>query len=426
MPQRVLVLGGGGREHALCWKLAQSPSVNELFWAPGNAGAVGLAAAIAVRPTDLDAVVRAARDHRIDLVVSGTEEPLAEGLIDRLDAAGIAAFGPTQAAARIESSKAFGKEIMAAAGVPTARSVLVRELPTGIAALARFGMPVVLKADGLAAGKGVVICATRDEAIRALTAMLDDGVLGAAGRSVLIEEHLSGPELSILSITDGKAIYSLAPARDHKRAFDGDRGPNTGGMGVYAPVPDVDDALMRQIDREIIGPTIREMARRGTPFRGTLFTGLMLTADGPQVLEFNCRFGDPETQVVLPLMRGDLAEMLTASATGTLSRVPAPAMQDGAAVGVVLASGGYPGPYPTGLPISGLDAGDTLDDTIIFHAGTRRDDTGAVVTAGGRVLTVVGLGPDLATARDRAYDRARTITFDRAWMRTDIAATIPG
>lgn len=426
MPQRVLVLGSGGREHALCWKLAQSPSVGALFWAPGNAGADGLAEAIAVRPTDLDAVVRAARDHRIDLVVAGTEEPLAEGLIDRLDAAGITAFGPTQAAARIESSKAFGKEIMAAAGVPTARSLLVRDLPTGISTLTRFALPVVLKADGLAAGKGVVICATRDEAIHALTAMLDDGVLGAAGRSVLIEEHLSGPELSMLSITDGETVYSLAPARDHKRAFDGDRGPNTGGMGVYAPLPDIDDALTRRIEREIIRPTIREMGRRGIPFRGTLFTGLMLTADGPRVLEFNCRFGDPETQVVLPLMEGDLAELLTASATGTLDRVPAPSMRDGAAVGVVLASGGYPGLYLTGLPISGLDTDDATGDTIVFQAGTRRDDTGTVITAGGRVLTVVGLGPDLATARDRAYGRARKITFDRAWMRTDIAAAIPG
>ena len=426
MPQRVLVLGSGGREHALCWKLAQSPSVSDLFWAPGNAGAAGLAEVVAVRPTDLDAVVSAAQQRHIDLVVSGTEEPLAEGLIDRLDAADIAAFGPTRAAARIESSKAFAKEIMAAAGVPTARSVLVRDVSEGIATLSRFALPVVLKADGLAAGKGVVICATRDEAIHALTAMLDDGVLGAAGRSVLIEEHLTGPELSILSITDGETVYSLPPARDHKRAFDGDRGPNTGGMGVYTPVPDVDEALMRRIEGEIIRPTIREMARRGAPFRGTLFTGLMLTADGPKVLEFNCRFGDPETQVVLPLMEGDLAELLTAVSTGTLNRVPPPTVRNGAAVGVVLASGGYPGPYATGRPISGLDPDDAIEDTIVFHAGTRRDDSGAVVTAGGRVLTVVGLGPDLATARDLAYARAGTISFDRAWMRTDIAATIPG
>ncbi len=414
-----MVIGAGGREHALLWKLAQSPAVGALFCAPGNAGTRALAESIPVRVADISAIVRAATEHRIDLVVVGPEDPLAAGLVDALTAAGIPAFGPTAAAARIESSKAFAKEVMAAAGVPTGRSVPVTDVAGGLAALSSFPLPVVLKADGLAAGKGVVICRRREEAVRFLTAMLDDRLLGDAGRTVLVEEFLTGPEISILSLTDGRTIRSLSPARDHKRAFDGDAGPNTGGMGVYAPLPDVDAAMLARIHDEVLVPTIGEMARRDTPFRGVLFTGLILTADGPKVLEYNARFGDPETQVVLPLLASDLFPLLKSVADGSLADVPEP--RDEAAVGVVLASGGYPGPYPTGLPISGLD--DVPDDVMVFHAGTRLDADGQVVTAGGRVLTVVATGPDLAAARDRAYAGADRITFDRRHLRRDIALT---
>ena len=414
-----MVIGAGGREHALLWKLAQSPAVGALFCAPGNAGTVALAESIPVRVTNIPAIVRAATEHRIDLVVVGPEDPLAAGLVDALTEAGIAAFGPTAAAARIESSKGFAKEVMAAAGVPTGRSVVVTDLAEGLTALSSFPLPVVLKADGLAAGKGVVICERRDEAVRFLTAMLDDRVLGEAGQTVLIEEFLTGPEISILSLTDGETIRSLSPARDHKRAFDGDAGPNTGGMGVYAPLPDVSGAMLARIHDEVLVPTIREMARRGAPFRGVLFTGLILTAGGPNVLEYNARFGDPETQVALPLLESDLYPLLRGVADGNLAAVPEPVLHDGAAVGVVLASGGYPGPYPTGLPISGL--GDLPAGVTVFHAGTRLDADGQVVTAGGRVLTVVATGPDIATARDRAYAGADRITFDRRHLRRDIA-----
>ncbi len=414
-----MVIGAGGREHALLWKLAQSPAVGVLFCAPGNAGTRALAESIPVRATDIPAIVRAATEHRIDLVVVGPEDPLAAGLVDALTAAGIPAFGPTAAAARIESSKAFAKEVMAAAGVPTGRSVAVRDVAGGLTALSSFPLPVVLKADGLAAGKGVVICQRREEAVRFLTAMLDDRLLGDAGQTVLVEEFLTGPEISILSLTDGRTIRSLSPARDHKRAFDGDAGPNTGGMGVYAPLPDIDAAMLARIHDEVLVPTIREMTRRDTPFRGVLFTGLILTAAGPKVLEYNARFGDPETQVVLPLLVSDLFPLLKGVADGNLADIPEPVLREGAAVGVVLASGGYPGPYPTGLPISGL--GDVPADVTVFHAGTRLDADGQIVTAGGRVLTVVASGPDLATARDRAYSGADRITFDRRHLRRDIA-----
>ena len=417
MNQRVLVIGGGGREHALLWKLARSPAVGSLFCAPGNAGIRALAETIPVPTTDIPGLVRAATDHRIDLVVVGPEDPLAAGLVDALTAAGIPTFGPTAAAARIESSKAFAKEVMAAAGVPTGRSVAVSDLSSALTALSSFGLPVVLKADGLAAGKGVVICEHHDEAVRFLRSALDDRLLGDAGRTVLIEEFLAGPEVSVLSLTDGETIRSLVPARDHKRALDGDAGPNTGGMGVYAPLPDVDEALLARIDAGVLVPTVRELARRGTPFRGVLFTGLILTADGPKVLEYNARFGDPETQVALPLLADDLYPLLAAVTTGRLADVPAPAIRDGAAVAVVLASGGYPGAYSTGLPITGLGA--VPDDMLVFHAGTRLDD-GRVVTAGGRVLTVVGTGPDLATARERAYAGTGAITFEGCHLRRDI------
>jgi phosphoribosylamine--glycine ligase len=333
--------------------------------------------------------------------------------------AGIPVFGPSRAAARIESSKAWAKEVMAAAGVPTARSTLVAELPTALAALADYGLPVVIKADGLASGKGVVVAETRDEARLALTAFLEQGVLGEAGRWVVIEEWLSGPEVSVFGITDGASVLTLPPACDHKRAYDGDRGPNTGGMGAYAPTSLVHDAMLDDIRQRILQPVVREMATRGAPMRGVLYAGLMLTPDGPRVLEFNARFGDPETQVVLPLADLDLLELCEAVAHGTLADLPPVPAPEGAAVGIVLASGGYPGPYRTDLPVEGIEA--APDDVLLFHAGTKRGEDGVLLTSGGRVMTVVGLGADLAAARERAQAGVAAIGFEGVHARTDIA-----
>ena len=418
---RVLVVGGGGREHAMAWKLRQSPRVDALLCAPGNPGIAAIAECVPVPVSDLDGLVALAVERRIELVVIGPEDPLAAGLADRLAAAGIAVAGPSAAAARIEASKSFAKAVMAAAGVPTARSRTVTTREEGLGAIREIGGsgPVVVKADGLAAGKGVVVAATAAEAERALDAFLVDRTMGEAGAQVVVEEYLAGPEVSVLSLTDGKTIYPLAPSCDYKRAFDGNAGPNTGGMGVYTPTRLLDAGDMERVRRHILQPTIDELARRGTPMRGILYAGLVMTAGGPMVLEFNARFGDPETQVVLPTMEGDLGALLEAVAHGTLADQPAPAFA-GAAVGVVLASGGYPTSYPTGIPISGLDAVEP-DDTIIFQAGTKRGAYGEIVTSGGRVLTVVGLGDDLATARERAYAGAERITFEGRHLRRDIA-----
>lgn len=423
MTARILVVGGGGREHAIAWKLAQSPSVSEVICAPGNAGIEGIAECGPIPVADLDALVRLAVNRAVDLVVVGPEDPLAAGLADRLDAAGLPVFGHTAAAARIESSKSWSKAMMAAAGIPTARSLVAGDLDSAKRAVAEVGGdgPVVIKADGLAAGKGVVVAGSRAEAEAALGAFFDGGAFGAAGRTVVVEERLTGPEVSILLLIDGTTIRMLAPSCDHKQAFDGDVGPNTGGMGVYTPTARVDAEMMARIEETIVMPAVREMARRGAPLRGVLYPGLMLTVDGPKVIEFNCRFGDPEAQVVLPTTVGDFGAWAMAVATGTLAETPLPA-SSGAAVGVALASGGYPGTYRTGFPIYGLDAVASDPEVIVFHGGTRRADSGEIVTAGGRVLTVVGLGPDLASAHARAYEAAEQITFEGKLMRRDIAA----
>ena len=394
MGMRILVVGGGGREHAIVWKLTQSERTGEVICAPGNAGIAALAECVSLPSTDLDGLVRLATERRVDLVVVGPEDPLAAGLADRLVAAGIPVAGHNAAATRIESSKAWAKDVMAGAGIPTARAIAVTERAPGLRAIDEIGGggPVVVKADGLAAGKGVTVAADRAEAVAALGTIMEDRVFGAAGSTVVIEEFLEGPEVSILVLTDGDAIRVLAPARDHKRAFDGDAGPNTGGMGAFAPTRIVDDALLGTIREGILVPAVREMSRRGTPLRGVLFAGLVLASDGPRVIEFNARFGDPETQVALPLLTGDLCAYLTAVATGTLATTPEPT-HDGHAVGVVLASAGYPGSPATGVPIDGL--GDVEgDNVVVFHAGTKRAHGDAVVTSGGRVLTVVGRGSD--------------------------------
>jgi phosphoribosylamine--glycine ligase len=417
---RVLVVGGGGREHAIVWKLHQSERVDSIICAPGNPGIESLAECFPIPVSDLDALVDLACAQAADLVVIGPEDPLADGLSDRLTEVGIPVAGPSAAAARIESSKSFAKEIMSAAGVPTARSITVTDRDAGIAAIrdiSRDGR-VVVKVDGLAAGKGVVVAANVTEAVDALDAFLVDRTMGNAGTSVVVEEFLHGEEVSLLTLTDGTTIYPLAPSCDYKRAFNNDEGPNTGGMGAYTPTQLIDAGMLEHIQRTILQPVIAEMARRGTPMRGVLYAGIILTPEGPQVLEFNCRFGDPETQVVLPTLQGDLGVLLEAVAAGTLADVPAPEAS-GAAVGVILASGGYPASYPKGLPISGLD--DDRDGTIVFHAGTARNNAGEIVTNGGRVLTVVGLGPDIADARQRAYAAARGIHFEGRQSRTDIA-----
>ncbi|MGH2532758.1 MAG: phosphoribosylamine--glycine ligase [Thermomicrobiales bacterium] len=415
-----MVVGSGGREHALMWKLAQSPRADAVCIAPGNAGTAPLGENIPIKANDLDGIVAAARERQVDLVVVGPEEPLALGLVDRLDAAGIAVCGPTQAAARIESSKAWAKEIMASAGVPTARAVAVRDVAAGRSALAEFSLPVVVKADGLAAGKGVVIAETADEATKVLSAFLDEQTLGEAGATVLIEEFLVGQEVSVFSLTDGMTVLTLPAACDYKRIYDGDEGPNTGGMGAYAAPPVADDTFLTDVQRSLLEPVVRAMADAGSPMRGILYAGLILTAEGPKVLEFNARFGDPEAQVVMPILDADLLDLFWGIAIGTLADAPPPGPARGAAVCVVIASGGYPGVYQTGYPMAGLEPAGR--DALIFHAGTRLDDQRRVVTAGGRVVNVVGRGENLAEAHDRAYAAASAISFAGSQYRRDIAA----
>jgi phosphoribosylamine--glycine ligase len=374
---------------------------------------------IPVPVSDIEGMVRLAVERQVDLVAVGPEDPLAAGLADRLEAAGVPVFGHSAAAARIESSKSWSKAFMSEVGIPTARSVAVHDLESGRRAIDDIGGggPVVIKADELMAGKGVVVANDRSEALAAL----EERLAGRVGGTVVIEERLEGPEVSLLLLTDGRDYRMLAPSCDHKRAFDGDLGPNTGGMGVYTPTSRIDAALMARIEREIVEPAVLGMAERGHPLRGVLYPGLMLTTDGPKVIEFNARFGDPETQVVLPTTEGDLGEWAIAVANGTLGATPHPT-QRGAAVGVALASGGYPGSYVTGFPISGLETVTDDPDVLVFHAGTRWSDSGQVVTAGGRVMTVVGLGSDLATAREKAYAAAGEISFEGMMMRSDIAA----
>jgi phosphoribosylamine---glycine ligase len=418
---KVLVLGGGGREHALCWALDRAPSVTGVLCAPGNVGIAGVAELHEVDPNDPEGVTTLARAEGVDLVVVGPEAPLVAGVADALADARIPVFGPTADGARIEGSKTFSKDVMAAAGVPTAAHWSGTEPDEAKTALRRFGAPYVVKADGLAAGKGVRICADRAEAEEAIDAALVDRVFGEAGATVVVEEYLHGPEVSLFGICDGKTVVPLVPAQDFKRVRDGDEGLNTGGMGAYSPVPALTPDLVEDIRRTVLQPTLDELARRGARFVGVLYAGLVLTDAGPRVLEFNARFGDPETQVVLPRLRTDLGELLLACARGSLATFGPLAWDDRACVTVVLASGGYPGDYETGVPITGLAAAAAHDDAIVFHAGTRRDgDT--VVTAGGRVLAVSGLGDGIAAARAAAYRAADAIDFDGAHRREDIAA----
>ena len=416
---RVLVVGGGGREHALTWKLAQNPTVDKIFAVPGNAGIGELAQCEPLDVTDVDALADFVDSNSVDLTIVGPEAPLVAGLADELAARGCAVFGPSKAAARIEGSKAWAKDLMVKAGVPTARSETVSSMEEGLAALERFGTPVVVKADGLAAGKGVTVATDRATAEEAMRACLVDGAFGDAGATVVIEEFLEGEELSILCLTDGRTVLPLVPAQDFKRVHDGDEGPNTGGMGSYSPVGHMPADIVDRAVREIFTPTVRALDEAGSRFVGCLYGGLMITVDGPKVIEFNCRFGDPETQAVIPRLTSDLAELLLACVEGNLGLYK-PRWTDESCAVVVLASGGYPGSYRTRVPIEGLEDAESMRGVAVFHAGTDRRD-GKIVTAGGRVLAVSALGADLTAARERAYEAVGKIRFEGMQYRNDIA-----
>lgn len=413
---KILVVGSGGREHAIVHALARSPQHPELLCAPGNPGVRELARQVA-GGMGVEEIVGAARAEQVDLVVVGPEAPLVAGLVDALALAGIPAFGPTAAAAKLEGSKTYAKEIMLAAGVPTAGHAVVTTVAEGLAAVS--GYPTVVKFDGLAAGKGVVIAADEAEARAALTDMLEHEVFGPG--EVFVEDFLDGDEVSLLALCDGVRALPLAPARDFKRAHDGDEGPNTGGMGAFSPVPGVDQATLRELSALVHQPIVDELARRGTPFHGVLYAGLMLTSAGPKVLEYNTRFGDPETQVVLPRLTSDLAELMErASRPGGLAGATLE-VDPRAAVTVVLASRGYPASASKGDVIEGVQAAAALPDTIVFQAGTTDRTGGGLETAGGRVLAVTALGKTLSAARAAAYTGVSAITFDGQQHRGDIA-----
>ena len=411
----ILVIGSGGREHALYWKLSESPQTEQIYAIPGNPG-MGASAAIAL--DSHAAILRFVKEHEIGLVVVGPEVPLMNGLVDELEAAGIRAFGPRANAAEIEGSKSFAKDLMKKYGIPTARYEVFTAAEPARAYIRQEGAPIVVKADGLAAGKGVIVAMTEQEALDAVDAIMEDHSFGDAGARVVIEEFMEGEEASLLAFTDGTTIRPMISAQDHKRAYDGDRGPNTGGMGTYAPAPVMTPEMTERAVEEILKPTIAAMAKEGRVYRGCLYLGLMVTADGPKVVEFNARFGDPETQVVLPLLDSDLVAIMCACADGTLADVPI-RWKEGAAVCVVLASGGYPGHYDKGQEIHGLADAEAMG-ALVFHAGTAMKD-GKLVTNGGRVLGVVGRGTDISSAVDSAYAAATKISFKDAYYRKDIA-----
>jgi phosphoribosylamine--glycine ligase len=413
----VLVIGSGAREHCLAWKIRQSNLVDRLFCAPGNAGTSLVAENVPIAADDLPALVQWAKVQKIGLTVVGPEVPLVAGIAEVFAEQGQRIFGPSKAAAQLEGSKAFSKELLLRHGIPTAWGASFRNATAAKEYVWAHDGPIVVKADGLAAGKGVVVAQTADEALMAIDEIMVQRVFGEAGDCVIVEECLSGPEVSCLALTDGEAIVPLVPACDYKRVGDGDQGPNTGGMGSYSPPGFATPAMLDEINNRILLPTVRAMAMEGHPYRGVLYAGIMLTPEGPKALEFNCRFGDPETQVILPRLQSDLVPLMLATIDGTLAQHK-PIWHNGASCGVVLTSGGYPGHYRQGIAIDGLD--DLDGDALLFHAGTHAAG-GKVVTAGGRVLTVVALGDNMARARERAYRAAGRIHFDGCQYRRDIA-----
>ncbi|RKY65468.1 MAG: phosphoribosylamine--glycine ligase [Candidatus Latescibacterota bacterium] len=415
---KALVVGGGGREHVLVWKVLSSPHVDQVLAAPGNAGIGEVAECAEVEAEDVDGLLRLAEDEKVDLTIVGPEAPLALGIVDRFREAGLKIFGPTKEAAKIESSKVFAKELMAKYGIPTARFEVFDDPNRARDYIRKAGTPIVVKADGLAAGKGSIVCRTLDEAYGAVERIMEEKEFGDAGNLIVVEEMLVGEEASILAITDGEAIKPLLPSQDHKPVYDGDRGPNTGGMGAYAPAPVVTEEVARTVMEGILRPAVEGMAKEGTEYRGVLYAGLMITQEGPKVLEFNCRFGDPESQAVLPLFEGDLVEVLEATIEGRLEEAEVRNSQ-GAAVCVVLASGGYPGKYEKGKVIEGLDELQDMEDVLVFHAGTAKRD-GKLVTNGGRVLGVTALGPDIPRAIERAYEAVAKVHFEGMHYRRDI------
>lgn len=417
---KVLVVGGGGREHAICWKLKQSPRVKELFCAPGNGGIAQIAVCVPIRATDIDEMVGFAVKEKFDLVFVAPDDPLALGLVDRLEEAGIRAFGPKANAAVIEASKAFSKELMKKYCIPTADYEIFTDVKSALSYLDIQELPVVIKADGLALGKGVIIAQTLTEAKEAVISMMEDNAFGTAGQTVVIEECMTGPELTVLAFSDGNVVIPMITSRDHKRAFDNDQGKNTGGMGAVTPGADLTDEIQKYMQEKIFDPTIQALLAEGRPFSGVIYFGLMLTRQGPRVIEYNARFGDPEAQAVLPLLENDLCEIIDACIDKTLDQVTLH-WKPAASCCVVMASGGYPDKYETGFEITGID--DT--EELIFHAGTKLMD-GKLVTSGGRVLCVYADAPTLDEAINRAYEGVSNISFEGMHFRTDIGRTIPG
>lgn len=419
---KVLIIGGGGREHALAWKVGQSPLVERVFVAPGNAGTAhepGLTN-VAIEATELERLVAFARDEGVELTIVGPEAPLVEGVVDRFREAGLAIFGPTQGAAQLEGSKSFTKDFLARHAIPTAAYRTFTEVEPALVYLAEQGAPIVIKADGLAAGKGVIVAMTLAEAEAAVRDMLEANAFGDAGARVVIEEFLEGEEASFIVMVDGTTVLPMATSQDHKRALDDDAGPNTGGMGAYSPAPVVTESVHERIMQQVIMPTVHGMAAEGHPYSGFLYAGLMIDAEGnPKVIEYNCRFGDPETQPIMLRLRSDLAELCLAGARGELARHTCE-WDPHAAVGVVLAAGGYPGSYRKGDAIDGLDAAEATGCKV-FHAGTTEDDQGRIVTSGGRVLCVTALGQGVSKARDLAYKGVAAIRWDGVQFRRDIA-----
>jgi len=414
---KVLVVGGGGREHALAWKLAQSPKVSEVIGAPGNPGIAKLGRCVQISPTDVKALADFAEKEGIELTVVGPEAPLVEGIVDEFEKRGLKIFGPSKAAARLEGSKAFSKEMMRKYGVPTADFEVFDDPEKAIEFVKKKGAPIVVKADGLAAGKGVVVAKTVEEAIEAIKKIMVDKVFGEAGNRVVIEECLFGEEASYLVITDGERFVPLATAQDHKAVYDGDRGPNTGGMGAYSPAPVLSEELEKEVQEKVIKPILEGMRKEGHPFKGVLYAGLMITDEGVKVLEFNVRFGDPEAQALLRRLDSDLFEVCTSAVEGRL--VEELHWKPETSICVVLASRGYPGKYEKGKVITGIEEAEKVPTVVVFHAGTK-EENGKLLTNGGRVLNVTALGKDIVEARERAYEAIKRIHFDGMHYRKDI------